>query len=207
MGGNGGDKRVGLYQTHVDKWKEKGGCGSRYCEGATKLVFARGKIPSDIVFVGEGPGRSENILGKPFVGIAGKLLDHIIGQSVPESIRYSITNLVSCIPLEDGETKESAPDDECVIQCQPRLLEFIKLAKPRMVVSVGKLAEDFLDQKYKHALKLPLNSEGGVILQASITHPAALLRVNVVQRELAIKRAIVTIRRAVLDHFQDKLKV
>jgi uracil-DNA glycosylase len=73
------------FRTHCSKWG--GGCGSDYCSSAIKKTFYRGDIPADILFIGEAPGKSENIEGIPFSpgAQAGGLLTRIIRQSVPVS--------------------------------------------------------------------------------------------------------------------------
>lgn len=63
------------YALHVERWRN--GCGAEICEGARKCL-ARGSLPADVLFLGEAPGESENVLGRPFVGPAGQLLDHIV---------------------------------------------------------------------------------------------------------------------------------
>lgn len=74
-------KKISLFQAHCERWKS--GCGSDYCSRAMKRTFYRGAIPADILFVGEAPGKSENVIGQPFIGPAGKLLDRIISNAVP----------------------------------------------------------------------------------------------------------------------------
>lgn len=182
------------------------GCGSRICEGATK-VQARGSIPADIAFVGEAPGESEDVLGVPFAGPAGHLLDHIIERSIGEENRirqsdqaeylslkvlsFAIMNLVGCIPKYDGVTKASEPEHEDIIKCQPRLIALLTLVQPRLVVCVGRLAEDYMSPGFKHSVKF------GLPKRVAITHPAAILRTNVAMQGLAVQRCIVTIQNAI----------
>jgi DNA polymerase len=58
------------------------------------LVTARGHVPCDILIIGEAPGASEDIIGRPFVGPAGILLDDILEKSLDPDIRVAMTNLV-----------------------------------------------------------------------------------------------------------------
>lgn len=180
-------------ERHKDKWKD--GCGSDLCPDATKIVFTRGKLPCDILFIGEAPGRSEDILGKPFVGPAGHLLDNIISRAIPEDlgVRVAFTNLVCCIPRsEEGGKSTDQPLDEHIKACAPRLCEFVALAKPRVIIAVGKLPEHWLDPGMKDSVGI-----GREYKRIVITHPAALLRTPVVKRVIDIQRCIVTIRMAV----------
>lgn len=72
------------FQLHCQTWKD--GCGSAYCATAMRKVFYRGDIPCDILFVGEAPGKSENIKGIPFVKAApsGGMLNRIVERSIPK---------------------------------------------------------------------------------------------------------------------------
>jgi uracil-DNA glycosylase family 4 len=184
-------EKLSPFQAHCNKWKA--GCGSVQCEGA-RVVLCRGKLPCDILFVGEAPGESERVVGVPFVGPAGKLLDSIIARAVPPVVRYAMTNLVGCIPREEDGGKATEPDDEQVESCKPRLVEFISIASPRMIICVGKLARDWFDQGWKHSIKLPYP-----IPTVDITHPAAILRMPIAHQGLAIQRCVVVVKNAVED--------
>jgi len=140
-------------------------------------------MPCEILLVGEAPGSSENMLGKPFCGPAGKLLDHIMLQAWGEHYRdYALTNLVACIPLlkdESGrKSKLSDPPKEAIEACAPRLDEFLEIARPDAIVAVGKLSKKHLGSR----------------AVAGIVHPAAILRADVSQRGLAIQQSIVILR-------------
>lgn len=197
------------YQLHVRRWAK--GCGADICTRASRMVFARGSLPCDILFIGEAPGPSENILGVPFVGPAGHLLDQIINASIGAenrrrqreatgpgpykgTITYALTNLVACIPLDDGGDKWAEPDEDSVVCCGDRLRELVGIAKPRLIVTVGRLAGDYLSKGYKHSLQL-----GWDCASAHIVHPASILRANIAQRGLEIQRCVVTLSNAVED--------
>jgi uracil-DNA glycosylase family 4 len=68
------------FQLFCQKWGE--GCGSTQCAGANRVVLVRGSVPCDVLFIGEAPGQSEDVVGRPFVGPAGKLLDRIIEDAL-----------------------------------------------------------------------------------------------------------------------------
>lgn len=173
-----------LYQQHVDKWSHCKRCD--LCKDRTTVVLARGNVPAEILFIGEAPGPAEDVLGQPFVGPAGHLLDGIIKESVPAHRKIAYTNLVACIPIDDGGEKFKQPPKHAIKACEPRLLEFIRLCEPRLrlVVLVGQLAEQYA----------PTSDQWATI---SIVHPAAILRADISARPLAIKRCIVTISDAV----------
>lgn len=190
---------VSLYQQHADRWK--GGCGSANCgRGRTRVCLARGTVPCDVLFVGEAPGESENVLGKPFVGPAGKLLDHVIAKALgnPPPLRLAFTNLVGCIPREEDGSKSTEPDHDDVMACAPRLTEFIGLCNPRLLVCVGKLAREYVGSRSLNGVQLPDRLLGRVRI-VNIHHPAFILRMNVAQQGLEVQRCVVTLSNAVGD--------
>ena len=174
------------WKEHVEKWKDCKVC--ERCQKRARVVLARGKVPADILFIGEAPGVSENMLGKPFVGPAGKLLDSIIENSLSviqgEQPRLCWTNLVGCLPETDDEKKE--PNKKEIKACSGRLAEIVAIAKPRAIVRVGRLAT-------KHA-EIP---EG--VLYTDVIHPAWILRSKEPQTGLAIHQTMVRIRTLALD--------
>lgn len=178
-------------QLFTQKWR--GGCGSDQCSKARVVLF-KGTLPCDLLFVGEAPGESENVLGRPFVGPAGKLLDSIIEDAVDDTMRCAFTNVVGCIPRESTGDKAKEPEHEQILACQGRLEEFIRLANPRLLVCVGALARDYTDPFLKDSCKFHRP-----IPRVAITHPAHILRANVTNRGLMRQRAVVTLRNAVLE--------
>lgn len=145
-----------------------------------------------MVFVGEAPGVSENALGIPFIGPAGHLLDQIIDSALKGKWTYAITNLVGCIPLgEDGDKAIIPPDDESLLQCKPRLEEFIAMCRPKLIVAVGKLSKEWLEQGYRTSVAVPV---GTPII--SINHPAYIIRQSIVQQGFLKQQCIVSIASA-----------
>lgn len=154
------------------------------------VVLARGDIPCDVLFIGEAPGPAENNLGSPFKGPAGHLLDEIVANAVAESgvtLRMAYTNLVACIPLEDGSTKFTEPPKASIDACHPRLAEFARMCNPEIVVAVGALSEKYIGKKWE------TGNAGWIKRFAKIIHPAAILRGAVAQRGLAQQNAEVTL--------------
>lgn len=183
------------FALHVEKWKDCTLC--HLSETRNRVVISRGKVPCDVLMCGEAPGSSEDVLGRPFVGPAGQLLDVIIKRAVAGldwEPRFAFTNIVCCIPKDEDGSKNSEPEDESVLACQPRLAEFIELAKPRLVVCVGKLADDWVGSDYKLTLKL---KEG--IQRMMMKHPAYILRANVAHRGLLIQTAVVDLKTALVE--------
>lgn len=193
------------WQQHVEHWKDCTRCPLHAAR--VKVVLCRGKLPCDALFVGEGPGESEDVIGLPFVGPAGKLLDFIIGRSLPEEASYALTNVVACIPRDGDGRKSGAPVPEEIEECRPRLLELIKLARPKLIVCVGAVARGQFDPKMYRSLKksdYEVGVRGVTVPVVDVQHPAAILRMNPAHQEMAIRRAEVTIRNAAIDFKLDK---
>src|SRR6266852_6184221 len=136
---------MSLWTQHVERWKDCRRCP--LWEQRTQVVLARGQIPCDLLFVGEAPGENEDLLGSPFVGPAGNLLDCIIKRSLMDHRdvwwRLGFTNLVACFPREAKVAGTNEPPDEAIMACRSRLTEFVEMAKPRLIVCVGSLARDW----------------------------------------------------------------
>lgn len=134
-----------LYQRHRKKWIDCKRCD--LCESRTKVVLGpqkHGRIPAPILFIGEAPGASEDVIGYPFIGPAGKLLDIIIERAIDGQHDYAMTNLIACIPKDDEGKKTKEPPDYAIKECQPRLIEFINMCSPDLIVCVGKLATKYV---------------------------------------------------------------
>ena len=104
----------------------------------TQAVPGEGNKQADLLFVGEGPGRDEDRLGKPFVGRAGQLLTKIIEAMKFTREEVYITNIVKCRPPNNRN-----PEPGEIEQCHPYLLRQIELIRPRVIVSLGKVATEF----------------------------------------------------------------
>jgi DNA polymerase len=103
-------------------------------------VFARGNPDAELVFVGEGPGRDEDIQGLPFVGKAGQLLDRMIAAMGFSQDEIYICNIVKCRP-PDNRT----PRPEEARACSRFLVPQIELVAPKVIVALGRCAAENLD--------------------------------------------------------------
>ena len=151
----------------------------RLCESRTKTVFGVGDRKAKWLFIGEGPGRNEDLQGLPFVGPAGKLLDNMLmAMDLSRTENAFIANVVKCRPIgEDGRDRPPAPDEAAA--CMPYLQRQIELIQPAILVALGKTAAVSL-------LGLPADSPVGKLrgqvfeysgLPLVVTyHPAYLLR-------------------------------
>ncbi len=119
------------------------------CKLATtrhSVVFGEGNINADVMFIGEGPGRQEDLTGRPFVGRAGEFLTKMIekGMQIKRSEVY-IANIVKCRPTVDMlMQKDRPPDEEEIDACQDYLIQQIKLISAKVVVTLGSPASKFL---------------------------------------------------------------
>ncbi|MGB7193110.1 MAG: uracil-DNA glycosylase [Collimonas pratensis] len=113
-------------------------CG--LCRGRKNTVFGVGDSKARWLFIGEGPGRNEDIQGEPFVGPAGKLLDNILlAMGLARGENAYIANIVKCRPTdENGRDRPPAADE--VAACLPYLQRQIELIQPTVLVALGKTA-------------------------------------------------------------------
>lgn len=101
-------------------------------QGATQAVYGAGDSSAEILFIGEAPGKQEDITGTPFVGAAGKFLDEMLTSiQLTREVVY-ITNVVKYRPPNNRD-----PLPEEVAPCKEWLLAEIKLVNPRLIVTLG----------------------------------------------------------------------
>ena len=145
----------------------------KLCSGRTNIVFGVGNPRARLMFVGEGPGRDEDLQGEPFVGRAGQLLTDIItkGMGLRREDVY-IANVVKCRPPDNRN-----PEPDEVARCEPFLKKQIDLIRPEIIVGLGKFAVQTLLQSKLPITKLRGNwhSYHGIKLMPTF-HPAYLLR-------------------------------
>jgi DNA polymerase len=166
----------------------------KLCSGRTHLVFGVGNPRATLMFVGEGPGRDEDLQGEPFVGRAGQLLTDIITKGI--GLRREdvyIANVVKCRPPDNRN-----PEPDEVATCEPFLKKQIELISPEIIVGLGKFAVQTLLQTKMPITKLRGNwhTYHGIKLMPTF-HPAYLLR-NPADKKLVwedIKKVIKEMRR------------
>jgi len=141
--------------------------------GRKNLVFGEGNPRARLVFVGEGPGRDEDIVGKPFVGEAGKLLTRIIenGMGLQRENVY-ICNVVKCRPPRNRD-----PEKDEVETCLPFLEQQIRIIGPEVICTLGRVAaQTLLGDKFRITRgRGTWRSYNGIPLMPTF-HPAYLLR-------------------------------
>ncbi len=100
-----------------------------------QVVFGEGAAQAALMFIGEGPGRDEDLSGRPFVGRAGQLLTRIIKAMGFERDRIYITNVVKCRPPNNRDPK---PEESAA--CRDWLDRQLALIKPEVIVALGRVA-------------------------------------------------------------------
>lgn len=107
-------------------------------EGATNVVMGKGSAEAPILFVGESPGRQEDLQGMPFVGAAGKNLDKLLAAVGLSLQDVYIANILKYRPPENRD-----PNPEEIKAHTPWLIEQVRILKPKVVCSLGNYATKF----------------------------------------------------------------
>jgi uracil-DNA glycosylase len=142
------------------------------CQGRTRTVPGEGNPEARLMFVGEGPGQTEDETGRPFVGRAGELLTRMIEAIDLQRDQVFIANVVKCRPPQN---RKPLPDE--IAACAPYLERQIGLIRPAVLVALGATAaEAMLGVKRSLTdLRGRVHSYRGIPLVVTY-HPAALLR-------------------------------
>lgn len=142
------------------------------CDGRTRAVFGEGDPRAKIVFVGEAPGKNEDLEGKPFVGRAGQLLTKILASVGFTREEVYIANVLKCRPPKNRDPKE-----EEVMACKPYLKRQIELLNPALICALGRVAAQNLLETNAALSVLRKNIHFYEGVKTLVTyHPAALLR-------------------------------
>ena len=105
------------------------------CETRIKAVPGKGNFDADVIFVGEAPGRKEDIHGEPFVGAAGKRLDMILEDTGIDRKDVYITNIVKCRP-----PKNRVPSKKEEESCNDFIKQEIEIINPKIICVMGNTA-------------------------------------------------------------------
>ena len=141
-------------------------------KGRTKIVFGTGSPKAQLMFVGEGPGRDEDLSGEPFVGRAGKLLTEMIKAMGLQREDVYIANIVKCRPPENRQ-----PEHDEVAACSPFLMRQIDVIQPKVICTLGNTPTQTLMQTTQGISKF--RGEWFEFRNAKLMptyHPAYLLR-------------------------------
>ncbi len=137
----------------------------------TKLVFGSGSAFAGIMFVGEAPGKNEDLQGLPFVGRAGRILDSLLESIGMDRSQVFIANVLKCRPPGNRD-----PKIEEINACKDYLFHQIGIINPKIICTLGRYSTQLLLKTTEGISGLRgkvFNIEGRIILP--INHPAAVL--------------------------------
>lgn len=149
-------------------------------EQRTNLVFGVGNPRARLVFIGEAPGRDEDLKGEPFVGEAGQLLTKIIQAMGFSREEVYICNVLKCRPPGNRN-----PHHDEIVQCAPFMLRQVRAIGPEAVVALGTFAAQTLlaTKEPISALRGRFHDYHGIPLMPTF-HPAFLVRYPERKREV-----------------------
>jgi len=164
-----GSKRERLLEFY-NSIKDCTKCGLGFTR--TNFVFGTGSPEAKMMFIGEAPGRDEDLQGKPFVGRAGQLLTKILNAIQLERKDVFIANILKCRPPNNRDPQTDERD-----MCFPYLLRQIEIIQPKVIVLLGRIAaQEILGTKDSMA---SMRGKVHYFMNSKLIityHPAALLR-------------------------------
>jgi len=136
-------------------------------------VFGVGNRSSEVLFIGEGPGESEDLKGEPFVGRAGKLLDDMLKLiDLSRDKNIYIANIVKCRPPNNRDPHNTERD-----ACRDWLWAQYETMKPKIVVCLGRIAAtELIDSEFKITRDHGKWYDKDGMKFMALYHPSALLR-------------------------------
>ncbi|MFC2088386.1 uracil-DNA glycosylase family protein [Calditrichota bacterium] len=138
----------------------------------TNFVFGTGNPQAKIMFVGEAPGRDEDLQGKPFVGRAGQLLTMMLRAIGLKREDVFIANVLKCRPPNNRD-----PKPEEIEKCEPYLLKQIEYISPSLIVALGRFGASTLLRSNLALGEMRKKDHRYNDVPLIVTyHPAALLR-------------------------------
>jgi uracil-DNA glycosylase len=152
--------------------------------GRTNAVPGEGNPDTEVLFVGEGPGQTEDAQGRPFVGRAGELLVRLLASIGWRRHEVFITNIVKCRPPGNRD-----PEPDEIAACAPYLQRQLEVLDPAVVVTLGRFSMAHFRPGERitqiHGTQAPAPAETGArdALAYALFHPAAALRSPDVERQ------------------------
>ena len=152
----------------------------RLSKSRTQVVYGVGNPKADLMFIGEAPGRDEDLQGEPFVGRAGQLLTDIIKAMKLTRDDVYIANVIKCRPPENRN-----PEPDELDACRPYIRQQVEIIQPKVIVTLGRFALQSLTEK-----GYAISSTRGQWLEYNgvkvmpTYHPAYLLRNPAAKKEV-----------------------
>jgi uracil-DNA glycosylase family 4 len=156
----------------------------RLAQTRARAVPGEGHPDTEVVFVGEGPGQTEDQQGRPFVGRAGNLLVRLLGTLGWRREEVFITNVVKCRPPGNRD-----PEPDEIAACTPYLKRQLEVLDPAVVVTLGRFSMahfrpgERITQIHGTAVPAPEATGARDALVYALYHPAAALRSTEVERQ------------------------
>jgi len=166
----------------------------------TQTVFGEGRQTSTVMFIGEQPGNTEDLEGRPFVGPAGNLLDRALAEAGIDRSKVYVTNVVKHFKWEPRGKRRihKKPNALEITACRPWLEAEIRVVKPRAIVCLGSTAaQAVIGPKFKVTLQRGqfVDSPLAEFVTATV-HPSSILRAPTDEaRRLETKRFIADLKR------------
>jgi DNA polymerase len=188
-------------ENHMEKLFEEvercQSCG--LCNVRKKIVLGEGGLDSPVVLIGEAPGRKEDEQGRPFVGLAGLLLDKLLAEVGLERKDVYITNIVKCRP-----PRNRRPKAEEMKKCAVHLEKQLDIISPKVLTPMGNSASGYMMKRFNrdrnnigkiHGKNYHIEAPWGKIVMLPIYHPAAVLYNRRLEEEL--KRDLETLKKLI----------
>jgi uracil-DNA glycosylase len=181
VGRSAEDRRAELVELYKELHAEHG-CPLR--PSRTNIVFGMGNADAELMFVGEAPGRDEDLQGKPFVGRAGRLLDQLMEEIGIQRSQVFIANILMCRPPGNRD-----PLPEEIEECTPYLMRKIQLIEPKMICTLGNFATKTITGSPVGITRCCGRPQERTVAGLDVTiyplfHPAAALRTPKVLEQL-----------------------
>ena len=170
------------------------------CDGRTQTVFGVGNPHARVMFIGEAPGKNEDLQGEPFVGAAGHYLNELLGCAGLRREDVFIANVLKCRPPGNRD-----PRPEEIQTCTPYLREQTRTIDPEVLVTLGKFSTQFVLKTQVGITRLHGRVQrAGKFLVFPIFHPAAALY-DAAKRE-ALENDFVTLGQLLCQIDEQKAK-
>ena len=143
------------------------------CAARSNVVFGVGNPCAKVMFIGEGPGRNEDLQGEPFVGAGGQLLDkYLAAVDLDRRTNIYIANIVKCRPPQNRDPLQEEQE-----ACMDWLRNQTALLRPKIIVCLGRIAAmRIIKPDFKITREHGQFFKKGNIYMTATLHPAALLR-------------------------------
>jgi len=171
-------EKSGAYASNKEKalkdlQQEIGSCRlCRLSKERKNIVFGEGNPDAELMFIGEGPGREEDLQARPFVGDAGKVLTSLIQKMGLKRSDVYIANIIKCRPPSNRD-----PEEDEMTTCMPFIEKQIDIIQPRIIIALGRISAHNLTGN-----KIPISKLRGKFVNYKgipvmpTFHPAYLMR-------------------------------